>query len=146
MWSFAVIGMAIFGMPDSTILQSNDLHVLFIPVMTFYGLALVLVMWSRLEINIRLVRIGFLGLLYVVSALPFLHQFLQLSGLLSVWSQFAIDAILCGRSDHARPDQLQKLMEKRQRRNHIQQARKPMRTRRMLISRRDHMTSTNARP
>ncbi len=80
MWVFAVFGMCVFGMPDSGGLQSNDLHVLFIPLMTFYGLALALVMWSRLEINIRLVRLGFLALLYVVSALPFLNQFLLLIG------------------------------------------------------------------
>ena len=80
MWIFGVIGMAIFGMADVTQLQSNDLHLLFIPLMTFYGLAFILVMWSRLEINIRLVRLGFLGLLYIVSALPFLHQFLILIG------------------------------------------------------------------
>ncbi len=81
MWVFAVFGMAVFGMSDTTgALQSNDLHVLFVPLMTFYGLALVLVMWSRLEINIRIVRLGFLGLLYVVSAFPFLNQFLFLIG------------------------------------------------------------------
>ena len=81
MWVFAVFGMAVFGMSDTTgALQSNDLHVLFVPLMTFYGLALVLVMWSRLEINIRLVRLGFLGLLYVVSGFPFLHQLLFLIG------------------------------------------------------------------
>jgi hypothetical protein len=78
MWLFAVFGMAVFGMPDSTPLQSNDLHILFVPLMTFYGFALVLVMWSRLEINYKLVRLGFLGLLYVISGLPFLHQFLIL--------------------------------------------------------------------
>jgi len=80
MWVFAVFGMAVFGMPDSALLQSNDLHILFAPLMTFYGLAFILVMWSRLEINIRLVRLGFLGLLYAVSAFPFLNQFLQLVG------------------------------------------------------------------
>jgi hypothetical protein len=80
MWSFAVLGMAIFGMPDSGALQPNDLHILFVPLMTFYGLAFILVMWSRLEINIRLVRLGFLGLLYAVSAFPFINQFLFLIG------------------------------------------------------------------
>jgi hypothetical protein len=79
-WIFAVFGMAVFGMPDYGSLHSNDLHVLFIPLMTAYGLAVVLVMWSRLEINIRLVRLGFLSLLYVITALPFINQFLQLIG------------------------------------------------------------------
>ncbi len=80
MWLFAVFGMAVFGMSEIAGLQSNDLHILFVPLMTFYGLAFVLVMWSRLEINIRLVRLGFLSLLYIVSALPFITQFLQLVG------------------------------------------------------------------
>ncbi len=80
MFVFAVLGMAVFGMPDSTVLQANDLYVLFIPIMTFYGMAFVLVLWSRLEINIHLVRLGFIGLLYVISALPFLNQFLVLIG------------------------------------------------------------------
>ena len=80
MWVFGVVGMGIFGMSDSTELQSNDLHLLFIPLMCFYGLAFILVLWSRLEINARLLRLGFLGVLYLVSALPFLHQFLLLIG------------------------------------------------------------------
>ena len=80
MWVFAVIGMAVFGFADMTSLQSNDLHVLFIPLMTFYGAALILVMWSRLEINYRLVRIGFIGLIYLISIFPFLNQLLVLIG------------------------------------------------------------------
>jgi hypothetical protein len=66
MWLFAVFGMAVFGLETpipgatSALVQANDLHVLFIPLMTFYGMALVLVMWSRLEINYRLARFGFL--------------------------------------------------------------------------------------
>jgi hypothetical protein len=78
MWIFAVFGMAVFGMSDGTALQSNDLHVLFIPLMTYYGFAFVLGMWARLEINYRLARIGFMSLLYVVSALPFANQFIVL--------------------------------------------------------------------
>lgn len=80
MWLFAVFGMAVFGTPDSTPLQSNDMHVLFIPLMTFYGSALVLVMWSRLEINVRLARFAFLGVIYLVSAFPFVNQFILLIG------------------------------------------------------------------
>lgn len=80
MWVFAVLGMAVFGMPDYSPQKSNDLHILFVPLMTFYGLALVLVMWTRLELNIRLVRLGFLTLIYLVSALPFINQFIALVG------------------------------------------------------------------
>ena len=80
MWLFALFGMALFGMSDSTLLQSNDLHILFVPLLSFYGLAFVLVMWTRLEMNIRLVRIAFLGLLFVISGLPFITHFLRLVG------------------------------------------------------------------
>ena len=59
-------------------LQANDLHVLFIPLMTFYGLAFVLVMWTRLEINIRLVRLGFSRCSSSCPALPFIKQFIDL--------------------------------------------------------------------
>ena len=80
MWVFAVFGMGVFGMPDSGGVRSNDLHVLFIPLMTFFGLALILVMWTRLELNIRLVRLAFIGLLYLLTALPFISHFLRLVG------------------------------------------------------------------
>ena len=59
-------------------LKGNDLHVLFIPLMTFYGLAFVLVLWSRLEISNRIVWVGFIGLIYVISAFPFLDQLIAL--------------------------------------------------------------------
>lgn len=78
MWLCAVFGMAVFGMPDTTATKANDLHILFVPAMTCYGLALVLVMWTRLDINVRLIRLGFLGLLLFVSGFPFLSQFLLL--------------------------------------------------------------------
>jgi hypothetical protein len=80
MWVCGVFGMAVFGMPDTTSTRANDLHILFVPLMIFYGLALVLVMWTRLDINIRLFRLAFIGLLFVISALPFLNQFLILMG------------------------------------------------------------------
>jgi hypothetical protein len=78
MWLWGVLGMAIFGMPDSTAVKANDLHILFVPLMIFYGLALILVMWSRIGIDVKLVRIGFMTLIFVISALPFINQFLVL--------------------------------------------------------------------
>jgi hypothetical protein len=84
MWLFAVFGMAVFGLeapvPEASAatVQANDIHVLFVPLMTFYGLAFVLVMWSRLEINFKLARFGFFALLYLVSAFPFLCEFIEL--------------------------------------------------------------------
>jgi hypothetical protein len=78
MWAFAVFGMAVFGMPESSGVHANDLHVLFIPLMLCYGLAFILVMWTRLEINIKLVRLGFLTMLFVSSSLPFIQNLLDM--------------------------------------------------------------------
>lgn len=80
MWICGVVGMAVFGLPEESGLRANDLHVLFIPLMSFYGLALVLVMWSRIELNIRFVQAGFLAAIYTISGLPFINQFLELVG------------------------------------------------------------------
>ena len=77
MWLSAVVGMSVFGMPDRGGLPANDLHVLFIPLMICYGLAFVLVMWTRLEVNIKLVRLAFLSVLFFLSSLPFIDGTLR---------------------------------------------------------------------
>jgi hypothetical protein len=46
MWLFAVVGMAIFGLPEGQF-DSNQMHILFAPVMAAYGLAMVAVLWNR---------------------------------------------------------------------------------------------------
>lgn len=77
LWLFAVFGMSVFGLDgDETTYQSNDLHVLFIPLMIFYGLAFVLVLWSRLEISQRLLRVAFLTLIFLISGLPLINTLL----------------------------------------------------------------------
>ena len=79
MWLSALFGMALFGLgADEGQLQSNDLHVLFVPLFIFYGMAFVLVLWTRMtteypEINVRLIRIAFFVVIYLVSALPLLN-------------------------------------------------------------------------
>jgi hypothetical protein len=83
MWGFGVIGMAIFGLGSSVYprpapLDPNNLHILFAPLMSSYGLAFLLVLWSRLELSVKLIRYAFLGLLYFVSAMPFLSQVIEL--------------------------------------------------------------------
>ena len=78
MWLFAVFGMAVFGMPEGGGLRANDLHILFVPMMICYGLAFVLVMWTRLEINIKLVRLAFLSALFFLSSMPFINDAIQM--------------------------------------------------------------------
>lgn len=83
MWVFGFVGMCTYGIGGEShpvAERANDLHVLFVPLMTFYGFAFVMVMWMRLEINIRLIRISFIVLIYLISALPFLSQFIELQG------------------------------------------------------------------
>jgi hypothetical protein len=68
MWLGAFGGMALCGVGDEV--SSNQLHVLFIPLFIFYGLAFLLVLLSRLELPIPAVRVFFLSLLVFLVALP----------------------------------------------------------------------------
>lgn len=70
MWLGAVLGMTIYGLKEEQGVAANQLHLLFIPIMTCFGLAYLLVQWNRLDIDIRLARIGFITLLFVLCALP----------------------------------------------------------------------------
>jgi hypothetical protein len=71
MWLFAVLGMSLFGLPEGKS-DPNQLHVLFIPLMTAYGLAFISVLWSRLGItsNVPLVTNGHLVIAVVFSVVP----------------------------------------------------------------------------
>jgi hypothetical protein len=73
MWIWASIGMAIFGIPEGNE-DPNQLNVLFIPLMTGYGLALLSVLWSRLALpgEYALVRNGHFILVVLISAAPML--------------------------------------------------------------------------
>ena len=70
MWIGALAGMAIFGINEEEGLAANQLHLIFIPLMTCYGLAYLLVQWNRLGIQLNIARIAFLSLLYLLCALP----------------------------------------------------------------------------
>jgi hypothetical protein len=70
MWIGAVAGMTIFGINEEDGLAANQLHLIFIPLMTCYGLAYLLVQWNRLGIQLGVARIAFLSLLYFLCALP----------------------------------------------------------------------------
>jgi GNAT superfamily N-acetyltransferase len=83
-WLSAVLGMALAGLEAPTPnlhpvpLRANDLHVLFIPLMTCYGLAYVLVQWARLEIRPAIFRKALVALIFLLSAFPFVFQVLEL--------------------------------------------------------------------
>lgn len=73
MWVFSVIGMAIFGLPEGE-RDINQIHILFAPVMSAYGLALLAVLWNRTgaaaSANTPLVRNLPYIVLVLLSALP----------------------------------------------------------------------------
>lgn len=66
MWIGAVAGMTVYGMREELHFAANQLHLLFIPIMTCFGFAFLLVLWNRLEIDLGAARIGFLVLLFVL--------------------------------------------------------------------------------
>lgn len=76
MWVFAVLGMSVFGLAEAE-RDPNQLHLLFIPLMTAYGLAFLSVLWSRLGITSHLWMVlnGHLIAVVVISALPLLLTF-----------------------------------------------------------------------
>jgi hypothetical protein len=72
MWGGAVVGMAVYGINEEQGVAANQLHLIFIPLMTCYGLAFLLVQWNRLDIRFRLARIAFITLLFLLCAWPML--------------------------------------------------------------------------
>jgi len=73
MWVMATIGMAIYGV-SSKDQHANQVHILFAPVMTAYGLALLAVLWSRLDLREggAVLANGYLILVVLISASPLL--------------------------------------------------------------------------
>lgn len=76
MWFFGVIGMTLYGIRSMHDVQTheNNLHILFIPLMTGYGLAFLSVLWNRLDValHIPFIRNGHFIIAVVISALPFI--------------------------------------------------------------------------
>jgi hypothetical protein len=77
MWITTAIGLAFFGITTEA-LDPNQLHLLFAPIMTAYGLAFISILWSRLEFvaatpavhNVHHMVIIMLCALPLVLALP----------------------------------------------------------------------------
>jgi len=73
MWATASGGMAIFGISSDPV-SSNQMHILFVPLMVFYGTAFLLVMWGRLEIQGEFFRRVFLGTVFAICAIPMISS------------------------------------------------------------------------
>ena len=70
MWVGALAGMVVYGVTTEQGVAANNLHLLFMPIMTCYGLAFLLVHWGRLDINLSFARTAFIAGLYLLCALP----------------------------------------------------------------------------
>jgi len=76
MWMIGALGLAFFGISGDP-LDPNQTHLLFAPVMTAYGVALISILWTRLEsvAQIPVLRNAHLIVICVICALP---MFLEL--------------------------------------------------------------------
>lgn len=105
MWLFAVLGMSFYR--GGTIMSENQLHVIFIPLFAAFGMALLFVLWNRMEWGGELMRIIFVGLIIFICAVPMLLTLFagsqgkiqwppyvpQLIGILGNW--FKEDEVIC---------------------------------------------------
>ena len=73
MWALAGIGMSIYGLKDES-MDSNQIHILFAPLMSAYGLAMISILWARLGISQRIdsLRHAHLIIIVAISAGPML--------------------------------------------------------------------------
>jgi hypothetical protein len=74
MWVGAVLGMAVFGLNEEQGVASNQLHLLFIPLMTCYGLAWLMVQWNRLGLRLPFARTSFVVLLFLLCTFPIINS------------------------------------------------------------------------
>lgn len=75
MWALSAVGMTLFGVRESV--SGNQLHIVFLPVFVLYGMALILVLWNRLGIALKPLRIAFLCLVFLLAAAPMLLTLLS---------------------------------------------------------------------
>jgi len=73
MWVFAGIGMSIYGLRRGA-MDPNQIHILFAPIMAAYGLAMISILWARLNISpsLHALRYAHLILIVAISAAPML--------------------------------------------------------------------------
>ncbi len=71
MWVMGALGMALFGLSDSAT-DANQLHILFAPIMSAYGLAFLSILWSRIDLpaGSAFMRYGHFVIVIIISAGP----------------------------------------------------------------------------
>lgn len=50
MWLFAALGMSVYGLSDSSI-DPNQMHILFMPMMSAFAIALISILWARISLS-----------------------------------------------------------------------------------------------
>ncbi len=73
MWMGGAVGMATFGLTEEQGFAANQLHLLFVPIMTAFGLAWLLVQWNRLGFQLQFARAAFLALLFLICSFPMIN-------------------------------------------------------------------------
>lgn len=86
MWLGAFGGMALCGVQSAV--HPNQLHILFIPLFIFYGLAFLLVLWNRLEVQIPILRLGFVVVILFLGSLPMLARLTAGPGVAIQWPPY----------------------------------------------------------
>jgi Dolichyl-phosphate-mannose-protein mannosyltransferase len=79
MWLFAFAGAVLIGI-DNQGMSPNQIHILFGPLMTSFGVAFLFVSWRRLNIEGSLFRNAFVTLLLIINGLPLLFAFFAGNG------------------------------------------------------------------
>lgn len=75
-WAFAALGMTAHGIEGGRAVAFNQIHILFMPVMSAFGLALLSILWGRLQLrssNTFILR-GHFILAIFISAIPLLFS------------------------------------------------------------------------
>ena len=86
MWLGAFAAMAFCGVQGNV--SRNQFHVLFIPIFVFYGLAFLMVLYTRLEVQLPAIRIAFLSLVVFLCSLPLLATLLAGQGVAIQWPPY----------------------------------------------------------
>lgn len=78
MWLFALFGMTLFGL-SGDVMSSNQMHILFAPLMVGYGVAMLAVLWNRMNFRDQgvLTKYGYMFIVVCLSALPILSNVVQ---------------------------------------------------------------------
>lgn len=67
MWLFAFVGMAFAGQSSEAI-APNQLHLLFVPTFVCYGMAFLLILWGRMEVNFPYARPAFITVVFLATS------------------------------------------------------------------------------